>query len=147
MVMATAAAAAGSVRALIDTSALLALSRSRDQYHARAIRITDEHLAAGGRYLGTTLILGELHAHLLHFRGPADARDKIGRLLDDPIHEWVEVDAGLLTDALTHWLEKFRDQELTLADAVSFEVMKREGITRAFAFDHHFEVAGFELLE
>jgi hypothetical protein len=29
---------------------------------------------------------------------------------------------------------------------VSFEVMRRERVTSAFAFDHCFEVAGFELL-
>lgn len=135
------------MQALIDTSALLALARSRDQYHERAIGIAEKHLSAGGRFIGTTLILGELHAHLLHLRGPAEARDKIGRLLGDPIHDWVEVGAGLVTDALDDWLERFRDQGFTLADAVSFVVMKREGITRAFAFDRHFEVAGFELLQ
>jgi hypothetical protein len=134
------------MRALIDTSALLALARTRDQYHGRAIEIAERYLASGGRYLGTTLILGELHAHLLHLRGPADARDEVRRLLQDPIHDWIEVDDELLPDALDHWLEKFGDQGFTLADAVSFEVMKREVVTRAFAFDRHFEVAGFELL-
>jgi len=134
------------MRALIDTSALLALARARDQYHARAIQIAEKQLAAGGRYLGTTMILGELHAHLLHLRGPADARDKVARLLADPIHDWMPVDAGLLADAMTHWLEKFGDQAFSLVDAVSFEVMKREKVGRAFAFDRHFEVAGFELL-
>ena len=31
-------------------------------------------------------------------------------------------------------------------DAVSFEVMRRNRLTHAFAFDRHFEIAGFELL-
>ena len=32
-----------------------------------------------------------------------------------------------------------------LVDCVSFEVMRRRGITRAFAFDRRFADAGFEL--
>jgi predicted nucleic acid-binding protein len=31
-------------------------------------------------------------------------------------------------------------------DAVSFEVMRRRRIEAAFAFDRHFETAGFRLL-
>lgn len=134
-------------RALIDTSALLALARTRDQYHRRAIGIAESHLGAGGHYVGTTLILGELHAHLVHLRGPVDARAQIRRLLADPIHEWIQVGPDLLTESVDHWLEEFGDQDLTLTDAVSFEVMRREGLTRAFAFGRHFEVAGFEVMK
>jgi predicted nucleic acid-binding protein len=57
------------------------------------------------------------------------------------------VDSALVSDSVTHWLNRFRDQAFTLVDAVSFEVMKRERITHAFAFDHHFTVAGFALLD
>jgi predicted nucleic acid-binding protein len=43
-------------------------------------------------------------------------------------------------------LERYHDQDFTLTDAVSFEVMRRERIRQAFAFDGHFVTAGFELL-
>jgi predicted nucleic acid-binding protein len=67
-------------------------------------------------------------------------------LQDDPIHESVEVAADLARDAVLRWLNQFPDQRFSLIDAVSFEVMRRERLTSAFAFDRHFEVAGFELL-
>ncbi len=51
-----------------------------------------------------------------------------------------------MRDASSNWLTRFDDQPFSLVDAVSFEVMRREDVTSAFAFDHHFEVAGFELL-
>ena len=133
------------MRVLADTSALLALSRRQDQYHAHAVKIAERHLAAGGRYLGTTLILGEHYSHLLPFRGPAGARAALAYLLDDPAHEWVNVTAALVREASTRWLMRFADQDFSLVDAVSFEIMRQEKLTQAFAFDHHFEVAGFEL--
>lgn len=67
-------------------------------------------------------------------------------LLNDPVHEWMDVTAALERDALTNWLARFPDQRFSLVDAVSFEVMRREGLKHAFAFDRHFEVAGFDLL-
>ncbi len=134
------------MRALVDTSALLALARRRDQHHARAVEIADRHLAAGGQYVGTTLVLGELHSHLLYLRGPRDARAVLLHLLDDPVHEWVEVPASLVREAVVNWLARYPDQRFSIVDAVSFEVMRRMGLRHAFAFDRHFEVAGFEVL-
>ena len=135
------------MRVLADTSALLALSRQKDQYHAPAVKIAERHLAAGGRYLGTTLILGELYSQLLYLRGPAGASASLTHLLDDPVHEWVDVSAALIREAKARWLARFADQRFSLVDAVSFEVMRQERVTQAFAFDHHFEVAGFELIK
>jgi len=37
-------------------------------------------------------------------------------------------------------------RDLSLVDCVSFEVMRREGLVRAFSFDAHFSAAGFELV-
>jgi hypothetical protein len=37
-------------------------------------------------------------------------------------------------------------QPPSLADAVSFEVMSRDGLEQAFAFDRRFRTAGFEML-
>jgi len=133
-------------RALVDTSALLALASRRDQYHARAVGIARRHVGAGGRFVGTSLVLGELHGHLLYRRGPAEARDVVSALLDDSAYEWVDVPVALVRDAVSAWLERFRDQRFSMTDAVSFEVMRRERLRTAFAFDEDFETAGYSLL-
>jgi predicted nucleic acid-binding protein len=44
------------------------------------------------------------------------------------------------------WLDRSPDQSFPLADAVSFELMRRERLTQAFASDQHYVTAGFELL-
>lgn len=134
------------MRALVDTSALLALARRGDEYHAQAAVLADSWLAGGGRFIGTVLVLGELHSHLLYLRGTGPARIALRHLLDDPAHEWLDVGAELVGEAIEKWLDRYDDQRFSLIDAVSFEIMRRERITHAFAFDHHFEIAGFELL-
>ena len=134
------------MRALVDTGALIALSRRKDQYHKRAIDIAERHLGAGGQFIGTTLVLAEFHSHLLYLRGPTGARAVVSALLDDPIHEWLPVSSDLEREAVGRWLARFADQEFSLIDAVSFEVMRRHRVTHAFAFDRHFAIAGFELL-
>ena len=123
----------------------MALFNPDDQHHALASAIARRFLS-GGRLVGTTLILGELHGLLLRRSGIKLARRVAAVLLDDPAYEWVEVSTTLIRAALTRWLQKFDDQRFSLTDAVGFEVMRREGIAAAFAFDRDFVTAGFELL-
>jgi predicted nucleic acid-binding protein len=133
-------------RALIDTGALLAVANPRDQYHQRAVTIGRRFLSAGGRWTGTTLVLAELHGHLLQRRGHETARRHLDRLLVDPAHEWIEAPVELVREASERWLARFQDHPFFLTDAVSFEVMRRLRLTHAFAFDHHFDIAGYQRL-
>ena len=105
------------MRALIDTSALLALSHGRDQYHETAVAIAEAHRSAGGRFVGTTSILTEFHSHLLYLRDGAVARTALTSLLADPMHEWLEVDADLVGDAAGNWLLPYEDQRFSLVAA------------------------------
>jgi predicted nucleic acid-binding protein len=41
--------------------------------------------------------------------------------------------------------EQFADQPFSFTDCLSFAVMKHSGLSRAFTFDNHFRVAGFEV--
>jgi predicted nucleic acid-binding protein len=133
-------------RAAVDTGALLALASSRDQYHRQAVEIEARFRQAGGRWVGSVLVLAELHGHLIRRIDPASAHRVMHALRSDPAFEWHEVSLDLVGAALNDWIGRFSDQRFSLTDAVTFAIMRREKITRAFAFDADFTVAGFRLM-
>jgi hypothetical protein len=134
------------MRAAVDTGALLALANPRDQYHAAAVRIARGFLDHGGILVGTTLVLAELHGHLLRWRPPVAAARLLRALTADPAYIWHDTSTDLVDGALHGWIDRFADQRFSLTDAVTFELMRRERLQEAFAFDDHFRVAGFRLL-
>lgn len=133
-------------RAAVDTGALLALASSRDQYHQRASRLLERLQAAGTRLVGHTLVLGELHGHLIRRLEPADARRLVVGVMRDPVFEWVDASTELVSRGFTGWIERFADQRFSLTDAVTFEIMREERLSHAFAYDQDFVTAGFMLL-
>jgi predicted nucleic acid-binding protein len=132
-------------RVAIDTGALLALASPRDQYHARARRTLARLQRQQVQFVSHALVLGEVHGHLLRRLPPQEARRIVHGLLRDPAFTWHDVGQELLGRALSGWMERFADQRFSLTDAVSFEVMRAEGIASAFAFDQDFVVGGFAL--
>jgi predicted nucleic acid-binding protein len=135
------------MRVAVDTSAVLALASARDQYHARAASISQRLRAVGGRCVGTTLVLAELHGHFLRRADPPLARRILDGLLNDPMYEWCDCSVDLVRAANERWLAGYADQRFSLTDAVTFELMRQEKLTLAFAFDDDFRVAGFDLLK
>jgi predicted nucleic acid-binding protein len=130
----------------VDTGALLALASPRDQHHGNAVTTLRQHTAAGVRWTSSVLVLAEFHLLAVQRRGSAAARASVSALLADTGYEWLDVPVGLVREAMSNWLDRFQGQSFSLADAVSFELMQRERISHAFAFDKHFVAAGFELL-
>lgn len=132
-------------RAAIDTGALLALASPRDQYHGAALRIARTHLSHGGRWIGSTLVLAELHGHLLRWREPRTAHRVLDAVRRDTAYEWIAVDDALIEAATTNWLLRFADHRLSLTDAVTCELMARAKLMQVFAFDQDFVMAGYSL--
>jgi predicted nucleic acid-binding protein len=86
----------------------------------------------------------EMQILLMRFRGPEDGLRFLDSADQDPTHHVVFVDRDLERNAVDRWLRRFRDQRLSLADAVSFEVMQSRRIREVLALDEHFELAGFQ---
>ncbi len=131
----------------VDTSALLALVAPRDQHHARAVTFARDHLARGGRFVGSVLVLAELHGHLLRWRGAPEAHLLVDRVRRDGAYEWYGVDEAMLEAAHSTWLNRLGGARISLTDAVSFELMARERLRVAFAYDEDFALAGYALAE
>jgi len=66
-------------------------------------------------------------------------------LLESAAVEFVHADESLLLSA---WdlFQQYADKSFSLADCVSFVVMRQRGLDRALAFDRHFIQAGFQKL-
>lgn len=126
----------------VDTSALLPQLSRTDEYHERAVK-TFEDLVRRERLLTHSYVLVETTA-LVQSRLGLDATRA---LLTDiaAVLEVRWVDEKLHAAATTALLAAAR-RETSLVDWTSFELMRREGIEVAFAFDKDFLRQGFKLL-
>jgi len=128
----------------LDASGWVAALNPRDQHHAAAAPAYDAWLANRERFVTTNLVVAEVHALLIRARGAEPGVRFLDRLRDDPSHEVVWATPEFQQAAVDRWLRPYRDVAFSLTDAVSFEVMRAAGLRRAFAFDRHFDRAGFE---
>lgn len=130
----------------LDTSGWIAAAVRSQSHHEDARAAYTAAVRQGYRIVLTPMVLGESHALFLRLLGRAKAVAAIESAMSDPTHVVVPVDETLVKLAVERWLRPYRDQEFSLCDAVSFEVMRREGITRALSIDHHFVTAGYEIV-
>ena len=130
--------------AFLDTSGWFAALSPRETKHRAAHAAYREWIGAGTRLVTTSLVVAEMQILIMRARGIEEGLRFIDSLHQDPTHDVVFVDRELERAAVDRWLRRFRDQRLSLADAVSFEVMRSRRIRQALALDEHFELTGFE---
>jgi predicted nucleic acid-binding protein len=132
--------------AFLDTSGWFAALSPKEAKHKAAKSAYVGWIEAGDVVITTNLVVAEMQVLLSRFRGPAEGLRFLDSLYQDPSHSVVFVDRELERAAIERWLRRFADQRVSLADAVSFEVMRAHRIRRALALDEHFVTAGFELV-
>ncbi|MDP9177667.1 MAG: PIN domain-containing protein [Gemmatimonadota bacterium] len=132
---------------LLDTAGWFAALSPREHGHETA-RDTYADAVRGGELIVTTpLVAAEMHTLILRWRGPSAGTLFLETVFETGSHFVVPLDTELIEAAISRWIRRFADKSLSLADAVSFEVMRRERITRALTFDRHFADANFEILK
>ncbi len=124
----------------IDTSALLAVMDADDESHRRADGSWRKLLASDLSLATTNYVLVETFALAQSRLGLDAARSLRHDVI--PALRVIWVDAELHEAGVTALLTAGR-RRLSLVDCVSFEVMRREGIRQALAFDRHFTEQGF----
>ena len=131
----------------LDTAGWFAALSPREAGHGKA-KAAYAAAARGGLLLVTTqLVVAEMHTLLLRWRGPRAGIFFLETVFESGAHVVATIDDDLIDAALSRWIRRFADKSVSLADAVSFEVMKRERIARALTFDRHFADAGFEMID
>ncbi|TAK67327.1 MAG: PIN domain-containing protein [Betaproteobacteria bacterium] len=131
--------------AFVDSGAWIALALTRDPLHVQA-REQWEILQGAGAKLHTSIpVLIETFTFL-----ERNANLDVALTWKGWIYKpgTVKILPCELRD-LEHSWEYFRRPDLhklSAVDATSFTIMKRARIRFAFAFDHHFAVAGFRLV-
>ncbi len=132
-------------RAFLDTSGWFAALSPRESSHDAALATYRQWLERGVVLLTTNLVVAEMQTLLCRYRGPKEGLRFLDSLYQDAGHQVVFVDRELERVAVDRWLRRFDDHPLSLADAVSFEVMRTHGIRTALTLDSHFATAGFSV--
>ena len=124
----------------VDTSAFYALLDRDDANHAPAAARWESLLSSDTTLVSTNYVLVECAALVQSRFGMAAARP----FMEDvaPLLTVAWIDDAVHGAAVGAWLAASR-RTLSLVDCASFEVMRRRGIRKAFAFDDHFRQQGF----
>jgi predicted nucleic acid-binding protein len=126
----------------LDTSHLVALASTRDEYHQRAIEFAQATAAAGRRVVTTEAVLLEVGNSLARRRYRQGAVALLRSLTTDVNASVESITATLFHRGLDLY-ETRTDKEWGLVDCLSFIVMWDRGLTEALTSDEHFEQAGF----
>lgn len=119
----------------------------RDEHHPAAHRVHAALRAERVPMTTTILVVAESHALIARRCGKPKGLSFLDILGERQGQHVVWIDPELVRASLENWVARHADKGCSLTDAVSFEVMAREGIREAFAFDLDFERAGFRLLQ
>lgn len=127
----------------VDTGPFVAKHDAADSRHRDAVAGFGRIAAEGLRWTTTSWVLCETLNLMERFAGGRFAA-QTGRLLFSSSLTIIEPEATDRQAALS-LLEKYADQRVGYCDCVSFVVMRRLRLRDAFAFDRHFELAGFRI--
>lgn len=130
----------------LDTAGWFAALSPRESGHERARAAYADAVRRGALLVTTPLVVAEMHTLILRWRGPTAGAFFLEAALASGAHLVVPMDEELLEVARTRWIRTLRDKPVSLADAVSFEVMRRERVAHALTFDRHFADAGYQIL-
>ena len=126
----------------VDTGYLLALLTPGDELFERAQRWA---ASIHEPLVTSEYVLWEL---VNSFSAPIDrpkAHAAIAEIRSSASWDVVDATPGLFSRGLSFHASR-PDKNWSLTDCVSFIVMQERGLTRALAYDHHFDQAGFQAL-
>jgi predicted nucleic acid-binding protein len=127
----------------VDTGALLARYVARDQHHETAVAAWERLARSRDRCLTSNFVLDETFTLLGRRAGYAFAAERARNIYGST---FLKILRPVEEDELEglRIFEKYADSELSYTDCISFALMKRHRLKRAFTFDSHFRLLGFK---
>lgn len=125
----------------VDTGYFLALMLPQDRWHKLAAKISavDATLVTSSQIIGETITLLQLRGHF------SLALDFLQNICNDPDLRIVYPDAPLQSSAWDEF-KKSGGLGASAVDCLSFAIMRKSKITKAYTFDRHFATAGFAII-
>ncbi len=130
------------MKLFLDTGAFIARAIMADAHHRSAVERWAELAESGDRLFSSEHVLDETLTLLARRAGYPYSTQWGQRHLMTRRIRWLQTRSEDLHAAL-RLMQKFGDQSISFTDCVSFVLMRREGIARAFTYDRHFSLAGF----
>ena len=127
----------------LDTSAIFALMDADDGNHKKAVKRWTDLVEEEAQILVSNYVLVETFALIQHRLGLKAVRVFEEDIMPVLSVAWVEKSTH--ASGVAAFLAAGR-KKLSLVDSVSFVLMRKAGITEAFAFDRHFTTEGFRCL-
>lgn len=125
----------------VDTGAFISFLDRSDTHHDLFRRL----FSAPPRMVTTPLVVAEGHGWFLRRYDGEAALRYLAFLAELPRLEIERVGPADL-EAASGYLRRFKDQPLTLADALGLHVMARRGIRSAWSADRHLALGGAALI-
>jgi predicted nucleic acid-binding protein len=125
--------------AYVDTSALIAFLDRSDSYHAAFARLFNSPPIL----ITSTLVVAEGHGWFLRRYDRQRAMQFLNFIDELPIT--IEAFDDVELQRATVFIKKFKDQNLTLADAHGLAIMQQRRVQRCWSTDRHLGLTGTPL--
>jgi predicted nucleic acid-binding protein len=128
----------------IDTGAFLARHLSKDQYHPQANAFWESIHKNNEACATSNFVLDETFTLLGRRAGYNFAAQRARNIYASESLQILRPTRKEELKAID-FFEKYLDHRLSFTDCVSFVLMQNKKIKRVFTFDHHFQLAGFQI--
>jgi predicted nucleic acid-binding protein len=128
----------------VDTGAFLARYVENDQFHRIAVRAWKRLERSTGALFTSSFVVDETLTLLGRRTTYAFAAARADAIYASRVLTILRPDAAD-ESAAVEMFRKFADQKVSFTGCVSFALMRRHRLKKAFTFDRHFAGAGFEV--
>lgn len=129
----------------VDTGAWFALADEDDAHHKDAASIFPSLLQSYKELVTSNLVVAESYILILKGLGHNAAVDFLDHMNGSPRIKRLHATSDIEKEA-EEILKRYIDQDFSYTDAVSFSIMNKFKIKKAFTYDKHFQTMGFVMV-